>query len=65
MYSYRCDKCDIQTDEIKKISDRDIIDYKQCEHITIDNENSCEMKRVVSEVSSPQFKGTGFYATDY
>jgi putative FmdB family regulatory protein len=63
VYNYKCEECSLQIDEIKKIEDRDIIDYELCPKLIRSDE--CQMKRKVSEPTNPVFKGTGFYSTDY
>ena len=56
LYEYRCDACGHRFEKIQKFSDP-LID--QCP--------ACGEKRVQKLVSSPaiQFKGTGWYITDY
>jgi len=62
-YKYECKECSVQLEEIKKVDDRDVIDNELCPKKTGDEE--CKMKRIVTLTSSPVFKGTGFYSTDY
>lgn len=55
IYEYECKKCGIL--EIQQsINDEPIKLCPECEE---------EVNRIISVTSPPQFKGTGFYQTDY
>ena len=63
IYQYKCIECDLKIEEIKKMDEKDDIDYTLCPNKDLNYE--CQLKRIVSGVSDPQFKGSGFYSTDY
>lgn len=54
-YEYKCEKCGV-IEVQQKISEEPL---KKCPH--------CEeqVTRLISVTSPPQFKGSGFYQTDY
>jgi putative FmdB family regulatory protein len=56
-YQYRCDKCKKEFDIIQKITEEPLCACPECASLGI--------KRVPSREVSIQFKGTGFYKTDY
>ena len=63
LYTYKCPSC-CQTNEILQSIKEPNPVCKRCV------EASCgvhlpEMKRVFGDVGKPQFKGSGFYETDY
>lgn len=54
-YEYECKKCGIfEVDQ--KITEEHLKKCIKCE---------CEVTRLISVPSKPQFKGKGFYETDY
>jgi putative FmdB family regulatory protein len=55
IYTFRC-KCGNEADMICDSSDKDLRACSKCH---------CGMKRLVSKTGKPQFKGSGFYETDY
>lgn len=57
IYEYWCIKCSRRFEEIKKFSESE--DKAKCE--------SCgdDVPRAISTPSRAQFKGSGFYETDY
>ena len=55
IYTFRC-KCGNETDLLVKSSDKDLRMCDKCH---------CGMKRVFNSIGKPQFKGSGFYETDY
>jgi putative FmdB family regulatory protein len=55
LYEYRCLKCERHTDKIEKVDGPHL---KKCPHC------GGKMERVLSP-SAIQFKGAGWYATDY
>ena len=55
VYTFRC-KCENEVDVITDSSDTDLRMCSKC---------GCGMKRVFSSIGKPQFKGSGFYETDY
>lgn len=57
IYQYACPKCSKQTEVIKSASQYDRAEF--CEDC------SAQLERVMARTAPPQFKGTGFYQTDY
>lgn len=55
LYEYKCDKCGGVFEVIQKFSDAPILVHEDC---------GGPLHKLVS-VSALQFKGTGFYITDY
>ena len=55
IYTFRC-KCGNEADILCDSSDRDLRVCDKC---------YCGMKRVFNSIGKPQFKGSGFYETDY
>jgi putative FmdB family regulatory protein len=56
IYTFRCFQCGNETDILCDSSDRDLRVCNKC---------NCGMKRVFNSIGKPQFKGDGFYETDY
>jgi len=55
VYSYSCDDCELVTQMVRPIADRDIpVTCLECNQI---------MRRII-EATPVHFKGSGFYATD-
>jgi putative FmdB family regulatory protein len=55
LYEYRCDKCGKVFEKIQKFSDAPLATHEDC---------GGHVERLVSRPSL-QFKGTGWYVTDY
>ena len=55
LYEYRCERCNQRVEVIQKFSDRPL---ETCQHC------GGKLERLLS-ASSIQFKGTGWYVTDY
>ena len=55
IYTFRC-KCGNEADILCDSSDKDLRVCDKCH---------CGMKRVFNSIGKPQFKGSGFYETDY
>ena len=55
IYTFRC-KCGNEVDTICNSSDKDLRMCQEC---------GCGMKSLVGKTGKPQFKGNGFYETDY
>ena len=61
-YTFKCPKCETEKELLQKMDDSS----PSCEKCsTILPRNIVEMKRVFKDTSKPQFKGSGFYETDY
>ena len=63
IYSFKCPSCNQQEEIIQDMTK----DNPICERCV---ESSCglhvvEMRRIYTNVGKPQFKGNGFYETDY
>lgn len=56
IYEYRCIKCGHVFDVIQSVSDAPLTDCPECDG---------KVEKCVSGPSSLQFKGSGFYITDY
>ena len=55
LYEYRCLKCGEHFEEIRKFSDPPLIEHENC---------GGELRKLLSPPAI-QFKGTGWYVTDY
>jgi putative FmdB family regulatory protein len=55
IYTFRC-KCGNEIDVLTDSCDMDLRMCSKC---------GCGMKRLVGKTGKPQFKGSGFYETDY
>ena len=65
LYTYKCKTCGLEEEFLKSIeaSEKPLCP-KCCYNPDIDGEEE-KMTRVFSSVGKPQFKGSGFYETDY
>ena len=61
-YTFKCPECEDVKEVLQKMNDSPP-SCKECS--TVLPRNNVEMKRVFSNVGKPQFKGSGFYETDY
>ena len=65
LYTYKCRTCDLKEDFIKNIEDsNEPLCPKCCYNPNLQGKDE-KMKRLFSSVGKPQFKGSGFYETDY
>ena len=55
IYTFRC-KCGNEIDLLVDVTDKDLRMCQTC---------GCGMKRGFNSIGKPQFKGSGFYETDY
>ena len=61
-YTFKCPKCEKVIEVLQGMND----DPPLCEKCSkMVPRNLVEMKRVFTDVGKPQFKGSGFYETDY
>ena len=61
-YTFKCPECEDVKEVLQKMNDSP----PTCEECsTVLPRNNVEMKRVFTSVGKPQFKGSGFYETDY
>jgi|TARA_B100001105_G_C22107506_1_gene321869 putative FmdB family regulatory protein len=61
IYEYQCKVCGKEVELLQKMNDKPPI----CCIESKDKTMGGEMKRKVSNIAPPVFKGSGFYATDY
>ena len=61
-YTFKCPKCEDVKEVLQKMNDSHPI-CKECS--TILPRKNVKMERVFTSVGKPQFKGSGFYETDY
>lgn len=64
-YTFKCRNCNLEQEELRKMGD-----FKEplCPKCCYDPEAQGKyerMEKTISNVSKPQFKGSGFYETDY
>ena len=65
IYTYKCNTCGLEEDFMKSIKDSDFqLCPKCCYDPNIQGDDE-KMTRVFTNVGKPQFKGSGFYETDY
>ena len=62
IYTYECPECKKTQDVLNKIND-DAPFCKDCSHPV--PRRFVKMERVIGMTGKPQFKGSGFYETDY
>ena len=63
LYTYKCPSC-FQTKEVLQSIKEDSPVCMRCANASC-GVHLPEMKRVFGDVGKPQFKGSGFYETDY
>lgn len=56
LYEYQCKKCGHRFERIQSFSAEDVKECPVCHG---------EVERLISTPARPQFKGSGFYSTDY
>jgi len=65
LYTYKCRNCGIKEDFLKSIGDStEPLCPKCCYNPNLQGKDE-KMHRVFLSVGKPQFKGKGFYETDY
>ena len=65
LYTYKCRNCGLKEEFLKKFGDsKEPLCPKCCYNPDVDG-NDERMARVFGKVGKPQFKGSGFYETDY
>ena len=65
LYTYKCNTCGLKEDFLKSIEDSiEQLCPKCCYNPNLQGKDE-KMTRVISSVGKPQFKGSGFYETDY
>ena len=64
-YTYRCNTCGLEKDFLKSIGDSKTQLCPKCCYNPNVNGDDEKMTRVFTNIGKPQFKGSGFYETDY
>ena len=64
-YTFQCRKCDLKETHMRKMGDYEEPLCPKCAYDPHVQGKFEKMKKVMSEVAKPQFKGSGFYETDY
>tara|TARA_B100001250_G_scaffold411385_1_gene439923 strand:- start:2626 stop:2850 length:225 start_codon:yes stop_codon:yes gene_type:complete len=64
-YTFKCRTCDLEQEELRKMDDfKEPLCPVCCYNTEVDGALE-RMEKIVSNVGKPQFKGNGFYETDY
>ncbi len=64
-YTYRCNTCGLEKDFLKSMGESKTQLCPKCSYDPNIQGDGEKMKRVFTSVGKPQFKGSGFYETDY
>ena len=64
-YTFKCRKCDLKETYMRKMGDFKEPLCPKCAYDPHVQGIHELMEKVVSDVAKPQFKGSGFYETDY
>jgi len=62
-YTFKCPECKKEKEEIREMGDTKEPTCSECS--TILPRRYVYMKRIFTKIGKPQFKGKGFYETDY
>ena len=62
-YTFECPKCKGQKEELQPMGKIDEPTCEKCSKMV--PRHIVDMKRVFGDTGKPQFKGSGFYETDY
>ncbi len=64
-YTFKCRTCDLEKDELRNMGDiKEPLCPKCCHNPDVEGKYE-KMKKLINNVGKPQFKGSGFYETDY
>jgi len=63
VYTFKCTSCSVEKEIIQGMNDDDPI-CKRCADSSL-GVHLPKMKRIWQSIGKPQFKGDGFYETDY
>ena len=64
-YTFKCRTCSLEKEEIRTINDfKEPLCPKCCYNPELQGKDE-RMKRIFKSNAKPQFKGSGFYETDY
>jgi len=64
-YTYKCNTCGLKEDFLKGMEDSKAQLCPKCMYDPYVQGDDEKMTRVFTNVGKPQFKGSGFYETDY
>jgi putative FmdB family regulatory protein len=62
-YTFRCPSCNKEQEVLQKMNEPEPV-CERCINASC-GVHIVEMKRVFNNIGKPQFKGSGFYETDY
>ena len=65
IYTYKCNTCGLKEDFMKSMEDFKVQLCPKCSYDPNIQGDDEKMTRVFMNVGKPQFKGSGFYETDY
>jgi len=64
-YSYKCNTCGLEEDFLKSMGESKTQLCPKCSYDPNIQGDDEKMTRIFINVGKPQFKGSGFYETDY
>ena len=65
LYTFKCRTCDFESEEMRNIGDFKEPLCPTCCYNPDKQDKQERMKRILSNIGKPRFKGNGFYETDY
>ena len=65
IYTYKCNTCGLKEDFMKSMEDFKVQLCPKCSYDPNIQGDDEKMTRIFINVGKPQFKGSGFYETDY
>ena len=65
IYTYKCNTCGLKEDFMKSMEDFKVQLCPKCSYDPNIKGDDEKMTRIFINVGKPQFKGSGFYETDY
>ncbi len=65
IYTYKCNTCGLKEDFMKSMGDFKVQLCPKCSYDPNIQGDDEKMTRIFINVGKPQFKGSGFYETDY
>jgi len=65
IYTYKCNTCGLKEDFMKSMEDSKAQLCPKCMYDPYVQGDDEKMTRIFINVGKPQFKGSGFYETDY
>ena len=64
-YTFKCRTCDLEKEEMRKMGDYEEPLCPKCQYNHEAQGKYERMEKVMTNIGKPQFKGSGFYETDY